>query len=165
MPALGWDMELVTVSMVRWNTRCLNNGHESVTYGPAGGMGGYGSWLGRTPAGEICEIDLFSDPLFEDVNSIVKLLRASDATVDEATRDVLGFACDPSPAGQNYTFRYTVCCPICGSEEVRYGPDDPAVVEFRRVPRVTHSKWDSIDPEQRVELVKRTLVDRDWITE
>jgi len=158
-------MELVTVNMVRWNTRCLSTGHQSVTYGPAGGMGGYGSWLGRTPAGEICEIDLFADPLFEQVNSIVKSLRASDETVDEATRDVLGFACDPSPADQYYTFMYTVCCPVCGSEEVIFGPDDPPMVEFRQIPRVTHKKWDSIEPKQRIELVKRMLIDRGWIPE
>jgi hypothetical protein len=71
---------------------------------------------------------------------------------------VLGIACDPSASGERYDFSGQIWCPICGTSNVDYGPNDPAELKDIHVSSVTHVGWNQLDQDKRRELLRSELI-------
>jgi len=119
--------------------------------------------MGRTPVNEFAEFNSWEDPTFDQVENIVYALIPAIKGRAGALGHVLGLACDPSPSGYIYSFIGKIWCPICSSDEVKYGPDDPPVIETIEVPQVTHERWNKLSDEEKGDRIKDGLKEKGWL--
>lgn len=139
--------------LTRWNVRCLENGHQTTTYvfGDT-----YGYLMGRTPHNELVGFDTWEEAdFFEEVGNVVSDLLGQESS--HCFKKVLGLACDPAPSGNLYSFTGKLWCPICGSTNLKYGPDNPLVVEVIDLPQVSHSIWDKRSTKEKQNLIEAAL--------
>lgn len=144
--------------VIRWNTTCEENGHHAITYVLAGDT--YGRLLGRTPHHELAEFNSWEDPIFDEVGELVdKLLSQVErkSWTGEGFRRIVGVACDPAPSGYLYDFTGKIWCPVCGSPNVHYGPDDPFQFEVIDLPYVTHEAWQQLSEMEKRERLRKAL--------
>lgn len=141
--------------VVRWNVHCIDGGHTTRIYVLAGDT--YGRLLGFTPLSEWAVFDAWIDPVFEEVTGIVHRQLRREAGASDCIVSVLGAACDPAPSGYTYDFTGMIWCPVCGSSNTQYGPDDPLQFSMMSVPQVTHSAWMALSDEQRHMLINEAL--------
>jgi len=142
--------------VIRWHTRC-EHGHEAITYVLAGET--YGRLLGATPYHELVEFNSWEDPVFDEMIKLVRELLGPGprTSTSNCFGLVLGAACDPAPSGQLYDFTGKVWCPICGSPNVHYWPDDPFQFEVIDLPHVTHQGWQQLSQAERRERIREAL--------
>ncbi|MBC7251626.1 MAG: hypothetical protein H5T62_15275 [Anaerolineae bacterium] len=140
--------------VIRWNVTCEDHGHQAITYVLAGDT--YGRLLGTTPHHELAEFNSWEDPVFDEVGELVdELLRrvGRESWAAECFQRILGVACDPAPSGHLYDFTGKIWCPICGSPNVHYRPDDPFQFEVIELAHVTHQEWRRLsEAEKRVRI-------------
>lgn len=143
--------------VIRWHTRCEDHGHEAITYVLAGET--YGRLLGRTPYHELVEFNAWEDPVFKEMEALVDgLLGPGPRTsITDCFGVVLGAACDPAPSGQLYDFTGKIWCPVCGSPNVHYWPDDPFQFEVINVPHVTHQEWQRLSETEKRKRIREAL--------
>lgn len=140
--------------IICWHTRCEDHGHEAITYVLAGDT--YGRLLGRTPCHELAEFNSWEDPIFDEVGELVdELLRRKNSV--ECFGRVLGVACDPAPSGHLYDFTGKIWCPVCGSPNVHYWPDNPFQFEVIDLPHVTHQGWQQLSEAEKRERLREAL--------
>jgi hypothetical protein len=139
--------------VIRWHTRCEDHGHEAIIYVLAGET--YGRLLGTTPCHELAEFNSREDPVFDEVGELVDELLRRDSP--ECFRRVLGVACDPAPSGHLYDFTGKIWCPVCGSPNVHYWPDNPFQFEVVDLPHVTHEQWQRLTDEEKRERLREAL--------
>jgi hypothetical protein len=140
--------------VIRWNVEC-GLGHRSITYVVGGDS--YGRLLGSTPHNEMALFDSWKDPVFDEVEGVVKELLGRDRGFSDCFQIVLGVSCDPAPSGDLYDFSGKVYCPVCGSLAVTYGPDNPPRVELIALPVATHRAWEQLGTPQKRDLVRQAL--------
>lgn len=154
-------MNMITkpTKVVRWNVSCLDNGHKTTTYTIFGD--GYGQLVGRTPKNELALLNAWEgEKLFLDsIGKIVTKLLDQERGTSECFQAVLGVACDPSPSDHIYCFTGKIWCPICGSTNLKYGPDEPPVIELFNLKRVSHLSWDKLSPREQQNLIDKALRD------
>ena len=142
--------------VVRWNVHCLEFQHRSLTYVLAGDT--YGRLLGRTTKNELAEFNSWTDSIaFEEAEQLVSRALGRRQGISDCFRRVLGVLCDPSPSGEKYRFTGRFQCPVCGSANVEYGPDDPPQFETIELPHVTHYRWNQLSDLRRSELIEEAL--------
>ncbi len=139
--------------VIRWNVTCEDQGHQAITYVLAGDT--YGRLLGATPRHELAEFNSWEDPVFDEVINLVRELLGRESA--ECFGRVLGVACDPAPSGQLYDFTGTIWCPICGSPNVHYRPDEPFQFEVIDLPHVTHRSWQQLSETEKRERLREAL--------
>lgn len=140
--------------MIHWNVEC-GLGHRSITYVVGGDS--YGRLLGSTPHNEKTLFDSWRDPVFDEVEDIVKGLLGRDRGFSDCFQMVLGVSCDPAPSGALYDFSGKVYCPVCGSLAVTYGPNNPPRVELIDLPVATHRVWEQLSKSQKRDLVRQAF--------
>jgi hypothetical protein len=142
--------------VIRWHTRC-EHGHEAITYVLAGET--YGRLLGTTPSHELVEFNSWEDPVFDEMINLVRELLGPGPRTSTLNCFglVLGAACDPAPSGQLYDFTGKIWCPICGSPNVQYWPDDPFQFEVIDLPHVTHQGWQQLSQDEKRERIREAL--------
>ncbi len=141
--------------VIRWNVRCKDYGHTAITYVLAGET--YGRLLGGTPYHELTEFNSWEDPVFDEVGELVNKLLGRERGTSECFGRVLGVACDSAPSGHLYDFTGKIWCPICGSPNVSYGPDDPPQFEVIDLPHVTHNAWHQLSETEKRERIREAL--------
>ncbi len=141
--------------VIRWHVKCEDQGHQAITYVLAGDT--YGRLLGRTPYHELAEFSYWEDPVYGEVIRLVRELLARERGTSECFGRVLGVACDPAPSGQLYDFTGRIWCPVCGSPNVDYRPDDPFQFEVIDLPHVTHRAWQQLSETEKRERLREAL--------
>jgi hypothetical protein len=122
--------------VIIWNVTSHDHGQRSTTYALTGD--GYGYLLGRTSANELVLFNTWEDLFFDQIsNTVEELLKDYRGTLN-CFGLVLGIACDPAPSGNRYDFSGKIWCPLCGSENVDYGPKDPSEFTSIDLPVATH---------------------------
>ncbi|MCB0230531.1 MAG: hypothetical protein KDH90_15655 [Anaerolineae bacterium] len=124
---------------IQFNIHCVDNGHNATTYVLAGDT--YGKQLGTTPSSELAIFDAWNDPIYDEVVAMVHDLLDRTRGVSDCVLLALGAACDLAPSGYAYDFTGRIWCPVCGSSNIEYGPDDPPQLSVRSIPHVTHDAW------------------------
>ncbi len=153
-------MQARQTRIVRWRIRCEEHGGECITYELTGDS--YGHWLGRTPAGELAEFNVWGDPVFGEVLRIVReLLRqvGREARFGECLRHVLGAACDPAASGQAYSFTWQLHCPACRAANSSQEPAEPPRLEIVELPAVSHGEWKKLSEGEKRERIRQAMVD------
>ena len=130
-----------------WSVRCELYGHSASTHKLAGDS--YGHLLGRTPRGEIAEFDTFEDDVFAELQTLFQELVGTDRHRRPWFSEVIGVACDKSPAGHGYSFTGKIWCPVCSSDATHYGPRNPPEFDTMCIPQVTHREWEQLSPVQK----------------
>lgn len=143
------------IKVVRWNIRCLENGHAAVTHVLAGDS--YGRQLGVTPLSEHAIIDAWIDPVYNEVAEMVHQMLGRTSGISDCVLLALSVTCDPAPSGHTYDFSGKMWCPVCGSSNVEYGPDEPLQFSMMSIPMVTHDAWTALTEDQRHGLVYERL--------
>lgn len=141
--------------VVRWNIRCIENGHTAATYVLAGDS--YGRQLGVTPLSEYVIIDAWIDPVYNEVAEMVHQMFGRTSGVSDCVLLALSVACDPAPSGNTYDFTGKMWCPVCGSSNVEYGPDEPPQFSMMSIPMVSHDAWEALSEDQKRALVYERL--------
>lgn len=144
--------------VIRWNVRCIESGHNAITYALAGDA--YGRLLGRTIKNELAEFDSWeSSDVYQEAEELVRYLLEQERGTSDCFKRILGSICDPAPSGELYHFTSKIWCPICGSSNVEYGPDEPPVFETIALSQVELSRWRQLSSEARKrDLVKDALI-------
>lgn len=124
---------------IRFNIHCVDSDHNAITYVLAGDT--YGRQLGTTPSSELATFDAWNDPVYDEVVAMVHNLLDRTRGVSECVLLALSAACDPAPSGYYYDFTGRMWCPVCGSSNIEYGPDDPPELSVKSIPCVTHNAW------------------------
>lgn len=150
-------MSVKPTKVIRWNVRCIDNGHNAVTYVLAGDS--YGKLLGRTAKNELAEFNSWeASDVYEEIEGFVQHLLGRDHGTSDCFRRILGAVCDPAPSGELYDFTGKVWCPICGSLNVEYGPDEPPVFETIALTQVELSKWGQLTSKSlKRDMIKEAL--------
>ena len=145
------------IKVIRWNIRCVESGHNAITYVLAGDT--YGRLLGRTIKNELAEFDSWnSSDVYQEAEELVRHLLGQERGTSDCFRRILGAVCDPAPSGELYDFTGKVWCPVCGSPNVEYGPDEPPIFEMMALPQVELSKWRQLTSKAlKRDLVKEAL--------
>ena len=144
--------------VVRWNVRCLEFQHRSITYVLAADS--YGRLLGRTTKNELAEFSSWTNSaVFEEAEQLVARALGRRQGISDCFRRILGVVCDPSPSGEQYRFTGDFQCLVCGSTNVEYGPDDPPQFETIELPLGTHYRWDQLSQLKRSALIQEALHD------
>ena len=125
--------------VIRFNIHCVDSEHNAVTYVLAGDT--YGRQLGTTPSSELAIFDAWNDPVYDEIAAMVHELLDRARGVSDCVMLALGAACDLAPSGYAYDFTGRMWCPVCGSSNIEYGPDDPPQLSVRNIPQVTHDAW------------------------
>ena len=141
--------------VIRWNIHCSENGHAAIIYVLAGDT--YGRQLGFTPSSEWAVFDAWIDPVYDEVASMVHQLLGRTVGVSDCILSVLGVACDPAPSGRRYDFTGRIRCPVCGSQNTEYGPDDPTQFTMMSVPQVTHNAWVALTKDEQRARINEAL--------
>jgi len=105
-------------------------------------------------------MDCFNDMVFQEVGDLVdQFLKPLGEEWKRAQcfDSVFGVACDPAPSGYRYDFTGRIPCPICGSSNVSYGPDDLPQVEILDLAPVTHNAWQQLSYEDKQEQLQEAL--------
>lgn len=139
---------------IRWSVTCPH-AHNSVTYVLAGDS--YGVLLGSTRRGERVLLDSWQDPVFEEVEDIVRSLLQRERGFSDCFQAVLGESCDPAPSGEMYDFSGRIYCPVCGTAANVYGPDDPPQIETIGLAPATHEGWQQRSTIERWDRIRRSL--------
>ena len=105
--------------------------------------------LGRTPRDEIAEFNTFDDKVFAELGALFDELVGPDRERRHWLREIIGVACDKSPAGHTYSFVGKFWCPVCGSDVTHYGPLNPLEFDTMCIPQVTHREWEQLSPVQK----------------
>jgi hypothetical protein len=125
--------------------------------GPPGG----GRVLLSTKSMQPAVIYYCDDPVFEEVASIVDdLLKdrgMSQLEVAKKFDQIFGEICDMAPDSSKYSMSCNPYCPLCGSRLTSWGPSDPPRSCKVEIPRVTHIKWDTLEPQQKREWIQILL--------
>lgn len=153
-------MELIPTTLIRNNARCKDCDHRFTVYTFSDFE--YGRRLGRTPDPQgLALVDCFSDMVFQEVGDLVdkflEPLGKEEWKRAQCFDSVFGIACDPAPSGYQYDFTGKISCPICGSSNVSYGPDDPPQVEMLDLAPVTHNAWQQLSETEKRERIREAL--------
>lgn len=143
------------VKVVQWNVRCIENGHTAVIYVLAGDS--YGRQLGVTSLYEYAIFDAWIDPVYDELVGLVHQALDRTSGIGDCVLSALGVTCDPAPSGYMYDFTGKVWCPVCGSSNLEYGPDEPPQFSMITIPIVSHDAWTAFTEDQRHELVHEAL--------
>lgn len=143
------------MKVIRWNIYCSDNGHSAVLHVLADDT--YGRQLGFTPSFEWAVFDAWTDPVYDEVVKMVHKLLGRTVGVSDCVVSVLGVACDPAPSGFTYDFTGRKWCPICGSQNTQYGPDDPPQFSMMSVPQVTHDAWMALTKDEQLARIHEAL--------
>ncbi len=143
--------------LVFWN-RCRMCGHEfrTVSDSANGGFRVLLSTQSHLPA----LVDCSNDPAFTEVSRLVAE-ELPPATPLARQLDVFDYAfgkiCDLAPDGSNYEMTGTTRCLRCGSDAVSFGPTEPAEYSTEELPRVTHTRWDNLMPDQKRKTISQLI--------
>ena len=153
-------MNLIPTPLIRHNARCKDCGYGFTVYDFSDFE--YGQKLGSTPnPRELGLLDTFNDPVFEEVEELVdeflKPLGTEDWQRAKCFDSVFGITCDPSPSGYAYDFTGKVWCPVCGSNEISYGPDVPPQVDVINLHVITHNAWQQLSEAEKRERLREAL--------
>jgi hypothetical protein len=103
----------------------------------------------------------YEDPVYDEVASIVDDLlkdrRMSQLEVAKKFNQVFGEICDLAPDSSKYSMSGKHYCPSCGSKLTSWGPSDPPRSCEVEIPRVTHTKWDTLDQDQKRRWIQELL--------
>ncbi len=102
-----------------------------------------------------------SDPAFDEVSELVRgLLKYKNIPPykkGEMFDQIFGKICDPAPDGSSYDMSGRIWCPKCHKSNVSYGPNEPPQSREVDLDEVTHKKWNSLQPNQKVQRIKELL--------
>ena len=147
--------------MVRWNLRCDKCGYVGITHH----LGEYGRLIGYTSCYEFAEFNAFEDPVFDEVKALVEECLPKDNPMSSLCfRQVLEIVCDSSPSGEKYKFDEKFVCPSCRNPQLKFGPDDPPVIEEVNLPFVTHKIWQDLKKLEKLEKMEKKLKSIDCIS-
>ena len=151
---------LSTVRVERWSYVCGGCG-SSYDLPGADLSFSYGTFLGRSVAGEVATFDSFGESVWAEVEDLIRVdsrTRFLDlGEVGQLTQGALSFVCDPAPSGNPYVIDETPGCPTCGSTKIDsfiQHPDEPLAID---VPAMTHRVWDRLSSQDKSSAVGGAL--------
>lgn len=140
-----------TTRVIHWNVKCRAHSHITSTCVLADDT--YGRLLGRTPRNELAEFNSWQDSVFAETSELVQTVLGRNQGTSDCFRRVLEIVCDPAPSGERYDFTGKIWCPICGSSEVSYGPDNPPRFARIDLALVSHVNYQQLtDKEKRKQI-------------
>jgi hypothetical protein len=153
----GRDCKIRKLLFEGYCSRCNHRFDFICDDGPPGG----GRVLLSTKSMQPAVIYYCDDPVFEEVASIVDdLLKdrgMSQLEVAKKFDQIFGEICDMAPDSSKYSMSCNPYCPLCGSRLTSWGPSDPPRSCKVEIPRVTHIKWDTLEPQQKREWIQILL--------
>lgn len=128
----------------------------------------YGRSLLRTQDNQCLAImDSFEDTLYDEVKALMEGILSTPsfgAHFLECFQRVLPRMYDPAPSGESYLLGQLRFCPTCGTKKLmRYGPDEPPLIETRQLSLGTHALWDLLTSAEKRERVRLALQTRDCL--
>jgi len=153
-------MSMVSMPLIRHHARCKGCGHRFTFHDVSEFE--YGPRLGRTPdCQELGLVDGLHDSVFQEVGDLVaeflELSGKEDWQKAQCFNAVFGIACDRAPCGYLYDFTGKVWCPVCGSNEISYGPDVPPQVDVINLHVITHNAWQQLSEAEKRERLREAL--------
>lgn len=137
--------------------RCANCDVEFKA--PALPPGAYGEFLLRSERrGALAYVEATSDPVYEEVDRIVKahprLLQKNPTAAASILWAVFGIACDPDVDGSSFVVNRMPTCPVCNVDRPSYWEftEPPEIVDVNVVP-VTHARWERLTADERLRLI------------
>ena len=122
----------------------------------------YGEFLLRNNEGDLAYLDGISDPVYQEVEDLLKQLPAlqnkSAVVLAEFLRKVFGVACDPDAKGNLFSIGGDPVCPSCGERNASYweATEPPEYLEIE-LPAVTHKKWFRLSEPEKLSLLANEL--------
>ncbi len=122
----------------------------------------YGEFLLRSESGEIVYLNAIEDPVYREVEFLLKQLPQlqGKSTVVLATllRKVFSVACDSDGLGHSFSIDTNPVCPSCGSRNIPYweATEPPEHIEYELLP-ATHIQWFSLSEPEKLNLLASEL--------
>ncbi len=114
-------------------------------------------------------INLINDKVYDEVELIMKELLDSEnikLTLQnnaECLNSVFGIACDKLENVSIDASNNTKYCLNCGSNDIDFKSDNLACIEEVSFTIITHEKWNSISSNEKVLLIKRELINGNYL--
>jgi hypothetical protein len=147
------------LSLVKYKCACCQHEFEAPELMP----GAYGEFLLRSAAGEAAHLDALTDRTYDEVTAILERLpRAMTLSQNERAvllRKIYGLAaCDADSLGNTFILGAHPPCPKCACQQMKYWEFvEPAQVVELSIPPVKHSRWQALDEQGRIEVVKQAV--------
>ena len=123
----------------------------------------YGDFLLRSENNFLAFVDAIEDQTFEEADSLVNAnphrRRLSEIERAKILHKIFGeLTCDPDPKGAAFVIGMPPTCPACGAQEIAAWDfkDPPESVDVE-VPSVTHTRWNSLTPEEKKAEAERLI--------
>lgn len=140
--------------------RC-RNGHE---FDAPTLVGGYGQFVLRSASGALVSVDAFDDPVFAEVDALVRSLDTvagiDDARRGAVTRAAFAATIDADAGGHPFAFSMHPPCPECGTTTMDWFEvlDPPQQVEVDVAP-ATHAAWERLDDDTKLDVIREAVGD------
>ena len=112
------------------------------------------------PAIVMCDEDKSFQDVYSMVKSAVKSLNLTPIQIANIFDNIYTEVCDLAPDGSKYNMSGDWNCPKCGSRPLHYGPTNPPKYVEANPPAVTHSRWDSLNEEEKLKLIRQLIKDK-----
>lgn len=144
------------MTLILYKFTC-RNGHE---FEAAESSGDYGVFVGRgTESQEPCVVQALSDPVYAEVDWMLRSIGAYDGRSENEQIDLLqsvfGVACDPAPDGTVLVLSRKPSCPSCGTREMASW--EPTRLYSGPTHQVTHQQWEQRTTSEKKELLSHYL--------
>jgi hypothetical protein len=106
-----------------------------------------------------------SDSVYAEVDQLLKCLikakQLSDSEQTEILQSFFGAACDPASDGTPYRMFLNPQCPQCRASTIEDWKilEPPRFIE-KEIPHVTHSKWNALNNEDKIQILTDMLIER-----
>ena len=125
----------------------------------------YGEFLLRNDSNEVRYLNTFSDPLFDEIATLIKcndnVKNRENINLRSLIQSILSIAIDLSSNGSPFKIGEKEKCPKCNStKRVSWGQIYPVIVVDTDITEVTHNHWNSLSSEDKKSLVNEAILMR-----
>jgi hypothetical protein len=124
--------------------------------------GDYGAFLYDNGKGVLQYLDPYDDAVWGEAKALME--QELGSRIDDTDRAavfhrLLAETIDPPEGGVPFSSAWEKPpCPRCGSRKRKgYGPIEPPRFQTVEVPAVSHARWSSLGPDEKLAIVRRVL--------
>ena len=148
------------MKLEKYKYRCSNNHVFEADH--LAGEFIYGEFLLRSEkTDEEAYLNAINDKSFNElasmINNNISLKGKDELQRADILQEIFGICCDPAKDGSVFQIKIKPKCQICGTREVALvGPFNLPMFVEKKIPHVTHVKWNSLSVADKKELLENT---------